>query len=353
MRSNFQSLALVILILFSLLITKEAKFENSVVKQPVSFAESVTASSLASEGQNSINAETILPKNLLELNYGVANILSYASSTNLSGDLIVNIPQGYLPKAPNAVSQLLIPNNQTSSSVIWQLPNIISKTKIALVSDLDDNNDLISYNSNQRWPLASISKLMTAVVAIEEIGKEKEAMVSENALNVEGNFGKLESGKLYKIEDLIKIMIVTSSNHAAVALADFYVFGQKEFVKLMNKKAADLGMSQTVFFDPAGLSPVNQSTANDIRKLMKYIDNNHPEILAYSQEGAFGNFKNINRFAGQSNFLGGKTGYLEEAKQNLVSLFSVNNRRILIIVLGAEDRFGQTQDLLNYLQYER
>jgi len=155
-----------------------------------------------------------------------------------------------------------------------------------------------------------------------------------------------------KIEDLIKIMIVTSSNHAAAALADFYVFNQKEFVKLMNKKAADLSMGQTVFFDPAGLSPLNQSTANDIKKLIKYIDNNHSEILAYSQEKVFGDFKNINHFAGQSNFLGGKTGYLEEAKQNLVSLFLVDNRRILIIVLGAEDRFGQTQDLLNYLQHD-
>jgi len=351
MRSNFQSLALVILILFSLLITKEAKFENSVANQPASFAESVAASSLVSEGQNSVSPETILSKNLTESAYGIANILSYASSTNLSGYLIVNIPRGYLPKPQNDVSQLLIPNNQASSST-QQLPDIVSKIKIALVSDLDGNNDLISYHSNKRWPLASISKLMTAVITIEEIGKEKEIMVSENALNVEGNYGKLEAGKLYKIEDLIKIMIITSSNHAAVALADFYVFNQKEFVKLMNKKAADLSMGQTVFFDPAGLSPLNQSTANDIKKLIKYIDNNHSEILAYSQEKVFGDFKNINHFAGQSNFLGGKTGYLEEAKQNLVSLFLVDNRRILIIVLGAEDRFGQTQDLLNYLQHD-
>lgn len=352
MRSNFQSLALVILILFSLLITKEAKFEKSAVGQPVSFTESVAASSLVSKGQDGASAETIPSENSAKSNYGVASILNYASSSNLSGNLTVNIPQGYLPKPQNAVSQLLVSSNQASSST-KQLPDVVSKTKITLVSDLDSNSDLISYNSSKRWPLASISKLMTAVVAIEEIGKDKEALASENALNVEGNYGKLEAGKLYKIEDLIKIMIITSSNHAAVALADFYVFGQKEFVRLMNKKAADLSMGQTVFFDPAGLSPLNQSTANDIRKLMKYIDNNHPEILAYSQEKVFGDFDNINRFAGQSNFLGGKTGYLEEAKQNLVSLFSVNSRRILIIVLGAEDRFGQTQDLLDYLQYER
>jgi D-alanyl-D-alanine carboxypeptidase len=352
MRNNFQSLALVILILFSLLITKGTRLENSIVRQPASFTESVAASSLALVEQNSPGAENNLSKNLTK-NYGITNIFNYASSSSLSGNLLVNIPYGYLPKIQNAVSPLPVPDSQTSSST-KKLPEVVSKTKITLISDLDNENDLISYNSSKRWPLASISKLMTAVLAIEEIGKDKEVIVSEDALNVEGNHGKLEAGKLYKIEDLIKIMIITSSNHAAVALADFYVFGQKEFVKLMNKRAADLSMNQTVFFDPAGLSPLNQATANDIRKLIKYIDNNHPEILAYSQEKVFGDFNNINRFAGQSNFLGGKTGYLDEAKQNLVSLFLVNSRRILIIVLGAEDRFEQTQDLLNYLQqYER
>lgn len=352
MRSNFQSLVLVILILFSLLITKGTRFDNLAVRQPASFAESVAATSLVSKGQESVSVEAPPSKNSVKADDGISSALNYASSSKLSGNLLVNIPYGYLPKSQNVSSQLLISDNQTPSST-KKLPDVVSKTKVTLVSDLDNGNDLISYNSNKRWPLASISKLMTAVMAIEEIGKDKEVIVSEDALNVEGSYGKLEAGKLYKTEDLMKIMIITSSNHAAVALADFYVFGQKEFVRLMNKKAADLGMIQTVFFDPTGLSPLNQSTANDIRKLMKYIDNNHPEILAYSQERVFGDFDNINRFASQSNFLGGKTGYLDEAKQNLVSLFLVNSRRILIIVLGAEDRFGQTQDLLDYLQYAR
>ena len=118
----------------------------------------------------------------------------------------------------------------------------------------------------------------------------------------------------------------------------------------MNRKAAELGMNQTVFFDSTGLSPLNQSTADDISKLIKYIVNNHQEILDWSREKNFGDFPNINFFAGRPDFLGGKTGYIDESKQNLVSLFSVGNRRILIIVLGAEDRFSQTQQLLDYLQ---
>ena len=108
---------------------------------------------------------------------------------------------------------------------------------------------------------------MTAVLAIEEIGKEKEVIISENAIATEGDSGKLKTGELRKVENLIKIMILTSSNDAATALAEFYSFGLPDFVKLMNKKAVNLGLSQTVFFDPTGLSPINQSTANDIRKI--------------------------------------------------------------------------------------
>ena len=351
MRNNFKSLLLVFLIFASLLITKEAKNKAPVAKQPVSFAESVDISSLTAEESAIAGAEEamsadrqVLPKNSPKLNYGNGN--------NLSGNLIVTIPQGFLPNNPIPYSQLPIYSEQAPASS-QLLPAVNFKSKIVLVSDLDDNTDFIGYNINQRWPLASITKLMTAILAIEEIGKEKETLISENAIAVEGDSGKLKTEELYKVEDLIKIMILTSSNDAATALAEFYAFGLPGFVKLMNKKTVDLGMNQTVFFDPTGLSPINQSTANDIRKLMKYITENYPEILNYSQERNFNNLQNINSFAGQPSFLGGKTGYLDEAKENLVSLFSLNNHRILIVVLGSEDRFEQTKELLNYLtQYQ-
>ena len=313
MRNNFQSLSLVILILFSLLITKEAKIETLTAKQPASFLESVTVTTL-----------------------------------NPSEAAAADIPKVYLPKSTTSVP--LLPNfGQQATAADYQSSVFNLGAKAVLVSDLDNDEDFIIHNINQRWSLASITKLMTAVLTLEEIGKEKEVVVSKTAIATEGEAGKLETGRLYKIEDLIKIMLVTSSNDAAVALAEFYAFGQKSFVKMMNKKAVDLGMVQTVFFDPVGLSPLNQSTAGDIRKLIKYIDKIHPEIFAYSRETNFGELKNINPFAGQPNFLGGKTGYLDEAKENLVSLFSVNEQRILVIVLGAENRFNQTREILDYL----
>jgi len=324
MRNNFQSLLLVILVLVSLAITKGIKFESSAVAQPASFTDSVAASSLASGESPVVRSDS---------------------------------PAGQV--SAGAVIEQIPPVAASSS-----LPEILSKTEIALVSDMDSGADFINYNSGERWPLASITKLMTAVLAIEQIGKEKEIAASTSSLAVEGNLGKLDSGKLYKVEDVLKIMVITSSNHAAEALADSYPAGRDVFIESMNKKAASLGMNQTVFYDPTGLSPLNQSTANDIKKLISYIINNHPEILAYSREKNFGNFQNINIFAGRPDFLGGKTGYIDESKQNLASLFSVNSingqiyngangRRILIIVLGADDRFDETQKLLNFLTNEQ
>lgn len=313
MRSNFYSLLLVILILVSLVITKEARLEAPTVKQPASFLESVIASSLTPAETEPENFSFVIPRVYLSPKSSVSNL------------------------------EPIITDAQ---------PSVINfQAKAILVSDLNSDTDLISYNIYRRWSLASITKLMTAVLAVEEIGRDKEIVISETAVAVEGDSGKLKTGELYKVDDLINLMLVTSSNDAAAALAEFYTFGRENFVKLMNKKSGELGMSQTVFFDPAGLSPLNQSTANDIRKLMKYIEETHPEILAATRPTDFKGLKNINPFAGQANFLGGKTGYLEEAKENLVSLFSVNPVRnpILVVVLGAENRFEETQKLLSYL----
>lgn len=314
MRNNFHSLLLVILILVSLAITKEARIEAPPAKQPASFLESVTATSLTS----------------------VENIAEPARFNFI-------IPRVYLPETELSVAN-------SAPAIADTQPSLINfQAKAVLVSDLNSDTDLISYNINRRWPLASITKLMTAVLGFEEIGRDKEIIVSETAIAAEGDSGKLRAGELYKVDDLINIMLVTSSNDAAAALAEFYAFGRGNFVKLMNKKAVELGMNQTVFFDPAGLSFLNQSTANDIRKLMKYIEEAHPEILAATRPTDFKGLKNINPFASQANFLGGKTGYIEESKENLASLFSVNEQRILIVVLGAENRFKETQELLSYL----
>lgn len=334
---NFQTLLLIILIWFSLVLTKtrENEIGSAAKKQPASFSEAVAVSTLNSS-------------------------FSPMTAESSSDNLFVVIPRAFLPKnsrpapprflPPAEIKTVAVPPVavQKEGSTDEAMPPRL-QSRAVLVSDLDANSNLLVYNGNQRWPLASLTKLMTAVLAIEEIGKEKSVVVSRTAVMTLGDSGRLKPGEIYTIEELLKTMMICSSNDAASLLAEFYAFGKENFVRLMNKKAKELEMEQTVFFDSSGLSPLNQSTAYDLEKLVRYVSGKHPELWDYSRETDFRNLKNINSFTGQDNFLGGKTGYLEEAGQNFAALFLVNRHRFLIIVLGAADRKQQTQKILDYL----
>jgi len=227
-----------------------------------------------------------------------------------------------------------------------------------IAKHIDENFNLIEKKPVNRWPIASLTKLMTAVVTLEKIGPEKTILVSENAVNSEGAAGNLRPGETYIAFDLIKAMLLTSSNDAAFALAEAY--GVKNFVREMNKKAGELGMLQTSFFEPTGLSFLNQSTANDLAKLVSYIYTNYPEIFGISRqkEGWIMNLEtnqakrliNTNQFAGQPDFLGGKSGFIDESQQNLISLFNNGGRPILMIVLGSQDKYKETKKLKSLIQ---
>lgn len=236
------------------------------------------------------------------------------------------------------------------------LPDL--QTKSALVQDLGSNTNLLELNSSVRWPIASLTKLMTAVIAKENVGLEKQILITEKAWNTEGTAGNFQIGEVYKNEDLIKAMLVVSSNDAAMAIAEFY--GEDVFLEAMRKKAEKLRLTQVNFADPTGLSFLNQSSINDLAKLVKYILKNHPELLDISRQktvelleisaGQKKTLTNINFFADWPDFLGGKTGFIDASSGNLIAIFNHKNYKILIIVLGTEDRYGQTELLYNWVK---
>lgn len=229
--------------------------------------------------------------------------------------------------------------------------------KAALLKYLNHNIVVFEINSQKRWPIASLTKLMTSVIAAEKIGFNEKITISEKAAKTEGTAGDFKANDVFSSGDLIKAMVISSSNDAAVALAEF--FGENEFVNEMQKKTAELAMRQTTFVEPTGLSFINQSTASDLEKLAIYIYYNHPETLAISKskEAEITELKtfqrrkllNIDKFSGRDDFIGGKTGYTEEAGRNLVAFFDINKQLILSIVLGTVDSFGETNKLLKCL----
>jgi D-alanyl-D-alanine carboxypeptidase len=223
---------------------------------------------------------------------------------------------------------------------------------VIFAKDLTNSRVFLEKNSGKRWAMASLTKLMTAVIAKEQIGSDKMLTVSGKAVGTEGINGGFEVGERASVETLIRAMLAVSSNDAASAAAEF--LGENKFISAMRAKAAELGMTQTIFSDPSGLSSLNQSTAVDLEKLVRYILEHHLEffeITRLKQTEINGRtLNNINQFAGRPDFLGGKTGFTDEAGGNLISIFDYQRHRILIIVLGADDRFLETEKILNWIK---
>ena len=252
--------------------------------------------------------------------------------------------------ANRATAQSLSPTKKSDAPP----PEI--KASAALVKELNSGARLFEFNTYQRWPLASLTKLMAAIVALEQIGAEKRVTISESAIATEGVAVGFSAGDVFTVWDLIKATLVVSSNDAAAALAEF--FGASNFFDAMQQKAAELNMSQTSFFDSSGLSFLNQSSVGDLEKLVEYIYAERPELLLVTREKETAIteinsqitkiLRNINYFAGNNDFLGGKTGFTDEAHGNLISIFQYRNRPILIIILGADDRYEETAKLYKW-----
>lgn len=317
-------------------------------------------------GQNLNKAGNTIGQNLavasgnLNKNFSVAKESLAANIDNF----FLNISK-YTPEDSSENSLLVSNTTLTSKTEIngldfmgCNLNKIVFSGKAALAKYLDYNFNIFELNTEKRWPIASLSKLMTALVAIEKMDLDKKIMITETAVSTEGTSGEFNSGEVFKLRDLIKAMMVVSSNDAAAAIAEN--FGGKNFIDEMQKKAAELNMFQTTYLEPTGLSFVNQSTADDLAKLMSYIYFNHPEILEISRQkkvemlelksGKPRELISIDKFAGEDDFVGGKTGYIDEADHNLIALFEINGKTVLTIALGTDDSFAETQKLKDLIK---
>jgi D-alanyl-D-alanine carboxypeptidase (penicillin-binding protein 5/6) len=221
---------------------------------------------------------------------------------------------------------------------------------------------LFSKNENEILPIASLTKLMTALVVIEnqenypfkeQIKISKEAALQEDV----PEYGNLKAGEKKKIEELLNLMLVFSSNDAAYALAE--QIGVENFVNRMNEKAKEIGLKSTHFSNPTGLDPenlkwnlenkdyFNYSTAKDLILLGKYILENYPLIFEFSNQ------KNKIQLLENQHLVGMKTGYTDEAGGCIFLIFSNDNGDYFLnVILGAkskEERFLQMQKLIDWI----
>jgi D-alanyl-D-alanine carboxypeptidase (penicillin-binding protein 5/6) len=220
---------------------------------------------------------------------------------------------------------------------------------------------LFSKNENEILPIASLTKLMTGIVVIEDQENyplEKEIKISKEAASQKDvPDGNLRAGQKKTIEELLNLMLYFSSNDAAYALAE--QIGIENFVKKMNEKAKEIGLENTYFSNPTGLDPenlkwdpenkdyFNYSTAKDLILLGKYILENYPLIFEFSTQ------KNKIQLLENQHLIGMKTGYTDEAGGCIFLIFSNDNGDYFLnVILGAkskEERFFQMQKLVDWI----
>jgi len=223
-----------------------------------------------------------------------------------------------------------------------------------------DGRTLWERDADAVRPIASITKVMTALVVLDQVDPAETVTVSAQAAAVRESGVDLVAGQRLTVQQLLEAMLVPSANDAAYALAEHVAGGEEAFVRLMNQKAADVGLKQTRFANPHGLDgPGHHSTARDIATLTTIAMSNprFASIVALpaitmSNGGSAKRFENSNELLGTYAGLEGvKTGWTRGAGYCLAASAHRDDVGLVAVVLGAgseNERFRQTEKLLDW-----
>ena len=228
----------------------------------------------------------------------------------------------------------------------------------ALAVDLDSGVSLYEKNPDTKLLPASTTKIVTALVSLDSYKLDQ--VVTVGKINVDGQKMGLLSGEQLTMENLLYGLLVYSANDAAEALAGSFPGGYAAFITAMNAKAADLSMNNSHFDNPVGLDTDDQhSTARDLVRAAE-VAMRIPEFAkivgtrTVSFTDTTGKIKyslnNINVLLGTvPGVMGVKTGWTENARENLVTYIERDGHKVMIAVLGSQDRFGETKELINWI----
>ena len=227
------------------------------------------------------------------------------------------------------------------------------------VADVDTGDVYAEQQAAVPRPIASITKIMSALVANEIISLDKKVTVEEGELANPRNVAST-TPKTFYVDDLFYPLLMQSSNAIADSLAGYY--GTRGFVQWMNTTAQALGMASTTFADPSGVSAGNISTPDDLFRLGRYLVYKKSFVLRITRtqtksvtslDGSSYHISNVNTPADFSPFEGGKVGHTTAAQDTMLSILSLpiggETRRIAIIVLGSSDQAADTQHLANWI----
>ncbi len=247
------------------------------------------------------------------------------------------------------------------STVTVGATNFSVSGQAAILMEQESGRVLYEKDAHRQLRIASITKIMTAILAVESGKMDEMVTVSSNAFGTEGSSLYLRLGEKIKLEDLVYGLMLRSGNDSAVAIAEHVGGSLDGFVYLMNEKAKEIGMYNTVFNNPHGLDDHEEhySTAYDMALLTRYaMKNEQYRVISATksyrapQEGENWDriWQNKNRLLTQlyKYSTGGKTGYTKRAKRTLVSTATKDNKNLIAVTLNAPSDWQDHMNMFNW-----
>jgi D-alanyl-D-alanine endopeptidase (penicillin-binding protein 7) len=251
------------------------------------------------------------------------------------------------------------------ADIIAGLPNL--KSSAALVVDVDDGTTIYGKNTQNRAPIASITKLMTSMVVLDANLPQEETIFIDTADydSIKHTGSRLVAGTGLPRREMLRLALMSSENRAAASLSRAFPGGTPAFVAAMNRKAAELGMVNTRFVDSTGLSSQNVSTAEDLVKMVKgayeyqlirefTTTSTHEVETVAGRNLQFRNSNGLVRAANSTWEIGlSKTGYISEAGRCLVMQANIAARPVIIVLLdswGKQTRIGDANRIKKWLE---
>jgi D-alanyl-D-alanine carboxypeptidase len=268
-------------------------------------------------------------------------------------------------KVVEAVLQVVAPEAKQAPRQYPPLPKLsqdagafpIISAQAALVVDLDSMVPL--YEKNPDTPLlpASTTKIVTALVAMDYFSDD--AVLTVDGLKIPGQTMGLIRGETLTAKSLLEGLLIYSANDAAEVLAENYVGGRSAFIEAMNVKAKELKLINSHFENPTGFdNGTHYSTARDLIRVSQIAMQNprFSRIVKIKEETVTSvDGKTKHRLVSTNELLGSvpgvlgvKTGWTEEARENLVTYIERDGHRVMFALLGSQDRFGETKELINW-----
>ena len=292
----------------------------------------------------------------------VAGVLFWMFKPYLSGKFFLTSPlpdslTSYLNRQVSTLN-LWFPSTKNEEEFTVQKP--ITSARAVVIYDLTTEKFLFEKNKDDKLPMASLTKIMTAIIALENKKPDDSYVVSKNDLVGEDTMG-LSEGEVLTLEDLLYGLMLPSGNDATETLASNYLGGRNEFVKAMNDKAKALGLKNTHFTNPSGLQGDGDqyTTASDLLVITRYAMENFVQfrkvvstyeyVIPYSENHkAFYLYNETNLLTSYPGVKGVKTGYTPEAGLCLVTYLEYKGHKIIGVILGSNNRREEMKELLDY-----